>query len=37
MWSRLQPLIVPAFVLLHILDQKALLPEESIPEPAPRR
>ena len=29
-------LIVPAFVLLYTLDQKSLLPEESMPEPAPR-
>ena len=29
-------LIVPAFVLLYVLDQKSLLPEESMPEPAPR-
>jgi cytochrome d ubiquinol oxidase subunit II len=29
-------LIVPAFVLLYVLDQKTLLPEESMPEPAPR-
>jgi cytochrome d ubiquinol oxidase subunit II len=28
-------LIVPAFVLLYVLDQKSLLPEESMPEPAP--
>ncbi|MBA2953739.1 cytochrome d ubiquinol oxidase subunit II [Nocardioides sp. MAH-18] len=27
-------LIVPAFVLLYVLDQKTLLPEESMPEPA---
>ena len=27
-------LIVPAFALLYILDQKTLLPEESVPEPA---
>jgi cytochrome bd ubiquinol oxidase subunit II len=27
-------LIVPAFVLLYVLDQKSLLPEESLPEPA---
>ena len=26
-------LIVPAFVLLYVLDQKTLLPEESMPEP----
>jgi cytochrome d ubiquinol oxidase subunit II len=26
-------LIVPAFVLLYVLDQKSLLPEESMPEP----
>jgi cytochrome bd ubiquinol oxidase subunit II len=26
-------LIVPAFVLLYVLDQKTLLPEESVPEP----
>jgi cytochrome bd ubiquinol oxidase subunit II len=29
-------LIVPAFILLYILDQKSLLPEESMPEPSPR-
>ena len=28
-------LIVPAFVLLYVLDQKSLLPEESMPEPTP--
>ena len=28
-------LIVPAFVLLYTLDQKTLLPEESMPEPSP--
>ena len=28
-------LIVPAFVLLYALDQKSLLPEESMPEPTP--
>ncbi len=28
-------LIVPAFVLLYVLDQKSLLPEEGMPEPAP--
>ena len=27
-------LIVPAFVLLYVLDQKTLLPEESVPEPS---
>jgi cytochrome bd ubiquinol oxidase subunit II len=27
-------LIVPAFVLLYVLDQKSLLPEEGMPEPA---
>ncbi len=27
-------LIVPAFVLLYVLDQKTLLPEEGMPEPA---
>jgi cytochrome d ubiquinol oxidase subunit II len=27
-------LIVPAFVLLYLLDQKSLLPEEGMPEPA---
>ena len=27
-------LIVPSFVLLYTLDQKSLLPEESMPEPA---
>jgi cytochrome d ubiquinol oxidase subunit II len=29
-------LIVPAFVLLYVLDQKTLLPEESLPEASPR-
>ena len=29
-------LIVPAFVLLYVLDQKSLLPEESMPEPSAR-
>ncbi len=29
-------LIVPAFVLLYVLDQKTLLPEESLPESSPR-
>ena len=28
-------LIVPAFVLLYVLDQNTLLPEESMPEPTP--
>jgi len=28
-------LIGPAFVLLYVLDQKTLLPEESVPEPTP--
>ena len=28
-------LVVPAFALLYVLDQKTLLPEESVPEPAP--
>ena len=28
-------LIVPAFALLYTLDQKSLLPEESVPEPPP--
>ena len=28
-------LIVPAFVLLYVLDQKSLLPEEGMPEPVP--
>jgi cytochrome d ubiquinol oxidase subunit II len=28
-------LIVPAFVLLYVLDQKSLLPEEGVPEPEP--
>ena len=28
-------LIVPAFVLLYVLDQKSLLPEEGMPEPTP--
>jgi cytochrome bd ubiquinol oxidase subunit II len=28
-------LIVPAFVLLYVLDQKSMLPEEGMPEPAP--
>jgi cytochrome bd ubiquinol oxidase subunit II len=27
-------LIVPAFVLLYVLDQKSMLPEEGMPEPA---
>ena len=27
-------LIVPAFVLLYVLDQKSLLPEEGMPDPA---
>jgi cytochrome d ubiquinol oxidase subunit II len=27
-------LIVPAFALLYVLDQKSLLPEESVPEPS---
>ena len=27
-------LIVPAFVLLYVLDQKTLLPEEGVPDPA---
>ena len=27
--------IVPAFALLYTLDQKSLLPEESVPEPEP--
>jgi cytochrome d ubiquinol oxidase subunit II len=27
-------LIVPAFALLYVLDQKTLLPEESVPEEA---
>jgi hypothetical protein len=26
-------LVVPAFALLYVLDQKDLLPEESMPEP----
>jgi cytochrome d ubiquinol oxidase subunit II len=30
-------LIVPAFVLLSVLDQKSLLPEEGMPEPVPGR
>jgi cytochrome d ubiquinol oxidase subunit II len=30
-------LVVPAFGLLYVLDQKSLLPEESVPEPAPPR
>ena len=30
-------LIVPAFVLLYVLDQKTLLPEESMPEPLTNR
>ncbi len=29
-------LIVPAFALLDVLDQRSLLPEESMPEPATR-
>ncbi len=28
-------LIVPAFVLLYVLDQKTLLPEESMPSRRP--
>jgi len=28
-------LIVPSFGLLYVLDQKTLLPEESVPEPTP--
>jgi len=28
-------LIVPSFVLLYVLDQKTLLPEESMPEGSP--
>jgi cytochrome bd ubiquinol oxidase subunit II len=28
-------LIVPGFALLYVLDQKTLLPEESMPEPTP--
>ena len=27
-------IIVPAFVLLYVLDQRSLLPEESVPEPS---
>jgi hypothetical protein len=27
--------ILPAFALLHVLDQKSLLPEESVAEPGP--
>ena len=27
-------LVVPAFALLYVLDQKTLLPEESVPEPS---
>lgn len=30
-------LVVPAFVLLYVLDQKSLLPEEGVPEPVRRR
>ncbi len=30
-------LIVPAFALLYVLDQKSLLPEEGMPEPTPIR
>jgi cytochrome bd ubiquinol oxidase subunit II len=30
-------LIVPAFVLLYVLDQRSLLPEEGAPEPVGRR
>jgi len=30
-------LIVPAFALLYVLDQKSLLPEESVPEPTRSR
>jgi cytochrome d ubiquinol oxidase subunit II len=29
-------LIVPAFALLYVLDQRSLLPEESLPDPATR-
>ena len=29
-------LIVPAFGLLYVLDQKSLLPEEGAPEPSSR-
>jgi len=29
-------LIVPAFGLLYVLDQKSLLPEEGAPEPLNR-
>ncbi len=29
-------LVVPAFVLLYVLDQKSLLPEESDPDADPR-
>ena len=29
--------LVPAFGLLYVLDQKSLLPEEGLPDPAPRR
>ena len=28
-------LVVPAFVLLYVLDQRSLLPEEGMPEPVP--
>jgi cytochrome d ubiquinol oxidase subunit II len=30
-------IVVPAFVLLYVLDQRSLLPEEGAPEPAGRR
>ena len=36
-WSRPRlavVLVVPAFVLLYVLDQKSLLPEEGMPDPA---
>ena len=29
-------LLVPAFVLLYVLDQKSLLPDEGVPDPTPR-
>jgi len=28
-------LLGPAFTLLYVLDQKSMLPEEGVPEPAP--
>jgi cytochrome bd ubiquinol oxidase subunit II len=29
--------LLPSFLLLYVLDQKSLLPEEGVPEPAPAR